>query len=624
MKQCSTPLERLLLHHKTAENFDILFLNAQKLFPGSCLTTALGFQAEKTAVELLNNSSHLLYACSAKELIGSSSTLRVHSYFYPKLDISKLPSLFAHHSVFTYSEFCSRKLGPLTLKLGIHHSSHPLPSLPTTLETLEIRSASWTLSTHWQHTPYEDPLLFSLPCTDIDILFRTLPLSDTQGKASTVKKQSLFWNFVKLLRRGQWHVQGAWEALIQGVEARYEKGEGTPNLGESDFELELELRVLNLCVVVGKGVDKEGGNGLGFLRSLSWDRKEEQVGQLIGATTSEEKDALPEIPKTKGEESLPPAPANDTSSLPPSSRNSTIIIPKTQSPPLMTPRQIHQHTSRLSTLSPIERSLVQSEQLSSDMSAFKAANPSTSFKAFVEWYSPKDITSDKELSLRMREKDNLWVTLWESAVPLAIEQQTPLFNKELEARGVFEYLKGLQLERLYELLFPIFVDVMIDSIFCRVADKYTLGVAANAINEAMEAFDWGNASQENTKRLWDLLQFHQDRVLKSEELMKVLSHYPLLVQKLVDDSKSPVKKEEYEDVLEVFAPATKAKIRYAHEYTLSGDVVVEPSLRYSFKNKDGKLLQGLKPTQRKAFKRTHISVDDDYVMVVEATSQKEF
>ena len=47
------------------------------------------------------------------------------------------------------------------------------------------------------------------------------------------------------------------------------------------------------------------------------------------------------------------------------------------------------------------RVLMQSTMLSSDMSAFKAANPGAVFEDFVRWHSPTDFSTKTGLSARM-------------------------------------------------------------------------------------------------------------------------------------------------------------------------------------------------------------------------------
>ena len=98
--------------------------------------------------------------------------------------------------------------------------------------------------------------------------------------------------------------------------------------------------------------------------------------------------------------------------------------------------------------------------IKTDMQAFKAANPGCQLSDFIRWHSPRDWVVDESgrgcLSDRMSEPDNLWVELWESALPIPASQQTPFFDYEREAQAAFEYLEGLSLSSILKEYFNSF------------------------------------------------------------------------------------------------------------------------------------------------------------------------
>lgn len=100
-----------------------------------------------------------------------------------------------------------------------------------------------------------------------------------------------------------------------------------------------------------------------------------------------------------------------------------------------------------------KRAEMQSASLSSDMQAFKAANPSCALEDFVRWHSPKDLVADAtspggyRLSDRMSEF-NLWRELWEAAEPVPACRQPPLFDHVGDAEKVLHYLEVMRPEEI--------------------------------------------------------------------------------------------------------------------------------------------------------------------------------
>ena len=154
-------------------------------------------------------------------------------------------------------------------------------------------------------------------------------------------------------------------------------------------------------------------------------------------------------------------------------------VPETQPPPLFTEDVAREREAAMHALgdTPEGRALrvrLQSDQLVSDMSAFKAANPGSCLADFVRWHSPRDWVEDREkdarekhaaensstldarrtdalargssapnpgkLSARMGSQNNTWKTLWRDAPIVPASKQKPLFDPIREGERALEYL----------------------------------------------------------------------------------------------------------------------------------------------------------------------------------------
>ncbi|KAF9178014.1 hypothetical protein BGZ51_008181 [Haplosporangium sp. Z 767] len=137
-----------------------------------------------------------------------------------------------------------------------------------------------------------------------------------------------------------------------------------------------------------------------------------------------------------------------------------LIIPRLQDPELMTEDMVQEQEALFEGLGSSAdaaktRATMQSAQLLSDMSAFKAANPGCVLGDFIRWHSPKDWDEDKRrMSARMAEHGNIWQELWETSDPVPASQQKPLFDHHSEAQKALSYLKGLTGRQLFVQLFP--------------------------------------------------------------------------------------------------------------------------------------------------------------------------
>uniref|UniRef100_A0A0E0KCH2 Rab3 GTPase-activating protein catalytic subunit n=1 Tax=Oryza punctata TaxID=4537 RepID=A0A0E0KCH2_ORYPU len=100
--------------------------------------------------------------------------------------------------------------------------------------------------------------------------------------------------------------------------------------------------------------------------------------------------------------------------------------------------------------------------LSSDMSAFKAANPDAVFEDFIRWHSPGDWVSEDRaegssgwppkgrLSQRMSEHGNMWRKIWNDAPALPVSEQKSLLDPIREGEKVLHYLETLRPQQLLE------------------------------------------------------------------------------------------------------------------------------------------------------------------------------
>ncbi|XP_026439892.1 rab3 GTPase-activating protein catalytic subunit-like [Papaver somniferum] len=150
--------------------------------------------------------------------------------------------------------------------------------------------------------------------------------------------------------------------------------------------------------------------------------------------------------------------------------------PYTQDPPLMTEDM---HEERLRAVEALGNAINFSAQLerdilSSDMSAFKAANLDAVFEDFIRWHSPGDWESSEtdksagsglnqldglgndewppkgRLSNRMSEKGNSWWQLWNDAPVLPASEQKSLLDPNQEGEKILHYLETLRPDQLLE------------------------------------------------------------------------------------------------------------------------------------------------------------------------------
>jgi len=135
-----------------------------------------------------------------------------------------------------------------------------------------------------------------------------------------------------------------------------------------------------------------------------------------------------------------------------------MISPSTQIMAARTEDQIHDTEILLSKLynDQNDKIKLQSTQLRSDISAFKAENPESVFEDFVRWYSPSDFNEKtKELSLRMATPDNYWRMLWDGETPKLAKDQYPIFDHVFQSELALDYLECLVPQELIGDLIPV-------------------------------------------------------------------------------------------------------------------------------------------------------------------------
>lgn len=185
-----------------------------------------------------------------------------------------------------------------------------------------------------------------------------------------------------------------------------------------------------------------------------------------------------------------------------------INIPQTMEFGMMTEDMIVEQQQVLATLAQTNDSRLlefHHQQLVSDMSAFKAANPGCVIADFVRWHSPRDWIVDGtesassgpvpsplssplvtdtaaeerkqgdvglsssmrgHLSARMSGPDNVWRQLWEKCQPIPVSRQPPSFNCEKEAEKILHQLETIDPGHLFAQIFSVACSLMLRRFCC--------------------------------------------------------------------------------------------------------------------------------------------------------------
>ncbi|KAG0294011.1 Rab3 GTPase-activating protein catalytic subunit [Dissophora globulifera] len=180
-----------------------------------------------------------------------------------------------------------------------------------------------------------------------------------------------------------------------------------------------------------------------------------------------------------------------------------LLIPKLQEPGYMTEDMIQIQEKLFETLGSSSdgakmRAKMQSTQLTSDMEAFKAANPGCVLGDFIRWHSPKDWIEDKgEMSARMADAGNYWQELWAHSKRIPVSRQTPLFNYNQEAAKVLFFLEGVSADQLFLQLLPTMCLISYDTLASHPIASHIRQVAQSIqdLGFALTRFPWNELSR---------------------------------------------------------------------------------------------------------------------------------
>ncbi|KAJ6835674.1 rab3 GTPase-activating protein catalytic subunit isoform X1 [Iris pallida] len=315
--------------------------------------------------------------------------------------------------------------------------------------------------------------------------------------------------------------------------------------------------------------------------------------------------------------------------------------PYTQDAPLMT-EDMHEERLRaveafgdaFSFPGQLERDI-----LSSDMSAFKAANPDAAFEDFIRWHSPSDWETDEtedrsgdkwppcgRLSQRMSEHGNSWRQIWNESPAVPSSEQKPLFDPIREGEKVLHYLETLRPHQLLEQMvctaFRASADTLnqthygdIKLMKAKVSQLYS--TLASALRPLQ-----GNNLPEKAEFIGDLQ--HTCRVF--EHIEKLLIFAASIHSKLLDAPRLSVVV--FNDVFNFYLPkmgTTSASICYNKEYktkqsvqTRERDAVASlfppPTANQSWRKvlSMGNLLNGHEPVLREIIFTVRDQVSDNH------------
>ncbi|XP_022241871.1 rab3 GTPase-activating protein catalytic subunit-like isoform X2 [Limulus polyphemus] len=156
-----------------------------------------------------------------------------------------------------------------------------------------------------------------------------------------------------------------------------------------------------------------------------------------------------------------------------------LYIPVTQEPAPMTEDILEEHAEVLVQLGTNPegaalRARMQSACLTSDMEAFKAANPGACLEDFVRWYSPRDWIEEEvyeegtnttriegHLSPRMQVSGNMWQEAWDNSRPVPARRQKRLFDDTKEAEKILHFLASLKPAMVVHHLLPMVIHAAI-------------------------------------------------------------------------------------------------------------------------------------------------------------------
>ncbi|KAF9203292.1 Rab3 GTPase-activating protein catalytic subunit [Haplosporangium sp. Z 27] len=184
-----------------------------------------------------------------------------------------------------------------------------------------------------------------------------------------------------------------------------------------------------------------------------------------------------------------------------------LMIPKLQEPGYMTEDMVQQQEELFETLGSSSdgakmRAKMQSTQLTSDMEAFKAANPGCVLGDFIRWHSPKDWIEDRgEMSARMADAGNYWQELWARSKRIPVSRQTPLFNHSQEAAKALYYLDSISSDELFIQLLPTMFLLAYDALVSQPISSSIRQVTEGLkeLGHSLKMFRWDELSSDGAE-----------------------------------------------------------------------------------------------------------------------------
>ncbi|CAI9107041.1 OLC1v1006313C1 [Oldenlandia corymbosa var. corymbosa] len=243
--------------------------------------------------------------------------------------------------------------------------------------------------------------------------------------------------------------------------------------------------------------------------------------------------------------------------------------PLTQNLPLMTEDM---HEERLQAVEALGDSFsfsaqLEKETLSSDMSAFKAANPDAVFEDFIRWHSPRDWENDDSgepgvsqadankfantkwpprgrLSKRMSDNGNSWRKIWNDAPAVPVSEQKPLFDPKREGEKVLHYLETVRphllLEQMVCTAFKAAADTLNHTDFgglklmkSRMEQLYVTMASALKFLQRKKTID--SEHIEDLKRLCDIFKSVEQLLITAASLHLKFLRAPRLSEEIFND-----------------------------------------------------------------------------------------
>ncbi|CAG8564021.1 10750_t:CDS:10 [Funneliformis caledonium] len=259
-------------------------------------------------------------------------------------------------------------------------------------------------------------------------------------------------------------------------------------------------------------------------------------------------------------------------------------VPETQDMGFMTEDMVREQEELFENLGSSEdaakiRAQLHSAHLKSDMQAFKAANPHAVLEDFVRWHSPRDWIVDEggdpnkgALSLRMKEKGNLWQELWKSSKRIPARRQKPLFKFTREGEKVLHYLENLSVQDLFKQLLPTIFLIAYDSLVSQSVSKNIKPISSGLTALAQELLDfpWNDVGTKNIVCDGLIQSFRQNEMLigKAISLLRKLPNQYNLVERLLEIPETQVLDgKERETVYGLFASGAPLNDSFPHPTT---------------------------------------------------------